>query len=67
MKRVGRNKGAFVLEIVQVVADLCEVGIEDVPYSKRDNGKWMNVTMQAPVKDAKMLSTLYENLDWDPR
>mmetsp|Transcript_33482 Transcript_33482/g.49034 ORF Transcript_33482/g.49034 Transcript_33482/m.49034 type:complete len:251 (-) Transcript_33482:29-781(-) len=67
MKIVGRNEGAFVLEIVQVVADSCEVGIEDVPYSKRDNGKWTSVTVHAPVKDAEMLYTLYENVDRDPR
>jgi len=67
MKIVGRNEGAFVLEIVQVVADACEVTIEDVPYTKRENGKWTSVTVQAPVKSADMLYTLYENVDRDPR
>eukprot|EP00957_Ditylum_brightwellii_P118175 9013594-Ditylum_brightwellii.AAC.1 len=50
-----------------VMVDLCEVTINDVPYTKGGNGKWTSVTVQVLEKDADMIYTLCENVDWDPR
>lgn len=68
MKIVGANEGAFVDEILQVVADSC--GVEDgqsISHTTRSMGKWTSVTVEAPVKSAQMLYQLYENVDRDPR
>eukprot|EP00562_Extubocellulus_spinifer_P023062 CAMPEP_0178628608 /NCGR_PEP_ID=MMETSP0698-20121128/9513_1 /TAXON_ID=265572 /ORGANISM="Extubocellulus spinifer, Strain CCMP396" /LENGTH=163 /DNA_ID=CAMNT_0020267871 /DNA_START=177 /DNA_END=668 /DNA_ORIENTATION=- len=59
--------GEFAAEMVQVVAESCEVDVEDVENSVKDNGKWTSVTVKAPVKNAEMLYSLYENIDRDPR
>jgi len=67
LKIVGPNEGSFVAEIVQCVADSCEVKLEQVPYTTRDVGKWTSVTVKAPVQNADMLYQLYENVDRDPR
>ena len=67
MKIVGANEGAFAAEMVQVVAESCEVEVEDVENSVKVNGKWTSVTVQAPVKSAEMLYSLYEAIDRDPR
>jgi putative lipoic acid-binding regulatory protein len=67
MKIVGANEGAFAAEMVQVVAESCEVEVEDVENSVKVNGKWTSVTVQAPVKSAEMLYALYEAIDRDPR
>jgi len=54
---------------VQLVADSCgvEEGADSVRSSERLNGKWVSVTVYAPVESAEMLYTLYENIDRDPR
>mmetsp|Transcript_21126 Transcript_21126/g.29600 ORF Transcript_21126/g.29600 Transcript_21126/m.29600 type:complete len:267 (-) Transcript_21126:239-1039(-) len=67
MKIVGANEGAFAAEIVQIVADSCGVTCDEVKHTLRTNGKWISVTVKAPVKNAEMLYTLYENIDRDPR
>lgn len=69
MKIVGQDdeEGSFAPEIVKVVADSCGVEISMVKHTKRVNGKWTSVTVHAPVKDADMLYSLYENVDKDPR
>ena len=67
MKIVGANEGAFAAEMVQVVAESCEVEVEDVENSVKVNGKWTSVTVQAPVQSAEMLYALYEAIDRDPR
>jgi putative lipoic acid-binding regulatory protein len=67
MKIIGANEGSFATEMVQVVADTCKVESDVVKYSERKNGKWISVTVYAPVESAEMLYTLYENIDRDPR
>eukprot|EP00522_Entomoneis_paludosa_P008645 CAMPEP_0172441560 /NCGR_PEP_ID=MMETSP1065-20121228/2109_1 /TAXON_ID=265537 /ORGANISM="Amphiprora paludosa, Strain CCMP125" /LENGTH=277 /DNA_ID=CAMNT_0013191011 /DNA_START=195 /DNA_END=1028 /DNA_ORIENTATION=+ len=67
LKIVGANEGSFVQEMVAVVAESCGVSAEKVPHSVRALGKWMSVTVQAPVESAEMLYQLYENVDRDPR
>jgi len=67
MKIVGANEGGFAKDIVGVVAESCEVDVEDVENKTRLKGKWVSVTVQAPVKSAEMLYALYENIDRDPR
>jgi len=68
MKIVGANDGAFVTDMVSIVATTCEVEIiEDIDHTVKVNGKWTSVTVQAPVKSASMLYELYENIDRDPR
>ena len=65
LKIVGANEGAFVEEMVAVVAESCDV--ETVEHSVRAIGKWTSVTVQAPVQSAEMLYALYERVDQDPR
>ena len=67
MKIIGRNEGTFVLEMVQIVADSCNVESDVVKFTERLNGKWISITVFAPVENAEMLYTLYENVDKDPR
>ena len=67
MKIIGANEGTFAEEMVQVVADSCNVKTDVVKFSERTNGKWTSVTVLAPVESAEMLYTLYENIDRDPR
>jgi putative lipoic acid-binding regulatory protein len=67
MKIVGRNEGTFVEDIVAVVAEACESEPDNISHSTRVNGKWMSVTVKAPVKSSEMLYTLYEKVDLDPR
>jgi len=70
LKIVGANEGTFVEEILQVVAESCEVqgdGIKVITHKTRTVGKWTSVTVEAPVKSAEMLYSLYENVDKDPR
>ena len=67
MKIVGANEGSFVEDIVSVVADACESEPSDIKHSTRAQGKWMSVTVHAPVKSSEMLYTLYEKVDLDPR
>eukprot|EP00560_Eucampia_antarctica_P009865 CAMPEP_0197824382 /NCGR_PEP_ID=MMETSP1437-20131217/1637_1 /TAXON_ID=49252 ORGANISM="Eucampia antarctica, Strain CCMP1452" /NCGR_SAMPLE_ID=MMETSP1437 /ASSEMBLY_ACC=CAM_ASM_001096 /LENGTH=218 /DNA_ID=CAMNT_0043423985 /DNA_START=173 /DNA_END=829 /DNA_ORIENTATION=+ len=67
MKIVGLNEGAFVAEIIAVVAESCQVSTSDINHSERKNGKYVSVTVNAPVQSAEMLYALYENIDRDPR
>eukprot|EP00551_Chaetoceros_affinis_P003043 CAMPEP_0203658050 /NCGR_PEP_ID=MMETSP0088-20131115/47139_1 /ASSEMBLY_ACC=CAM_ASM_001087 /TAXON_ID=426623 /ORGANISM="Chaetoceros affinis, Strain CCMP159" /LENGTH=228 /DNA_ID=CAMNT_0050519615 /DNA_START=456 /DNA_END=1139 /DNA_ORIENTATION=- len=67
MKIIGANEGTFAKEMVQVVADSCNVESDVVKFSERTNGKWTSVTVFAPVESAEMLYSLYENIDRDPR
>jgi putative lipoic acid-binding regulatory protein len=67
LKIIGVNESTFALEMVQIVADSCNVAVDDVAHSTRVKGKWLSVTVNAPVENAKMLYSLYENIDKDPR
>lgn len=67
MKIVGENHETFVTEMIDIVAQSCDVETEAIAHSTRQNGKWMSVTVQAPVQSADMLYQLYENVDRDPR
>lgn len=67
IKIVGANEGTFVSEIIQIVAETCDAKAESISFSERKNGKWISVTVEAPVKSAEMLYMLYENIDRDPR
>ena len=67
LKIVGANEGLFVEEMVAVVAEACDVTIDDVSHSVRMVGKWTSVTVKAPVQSAAMLYALYETVDRDPR
>ena len=68
MKIVGSNEsGTFVKEMVQIVADTCGVGFDEVDHSDRVRGRWVSVTVNAPVRDAEMLYGLFEAIDRDPR
>ncbi len=67
LKIIGLNEGTFTEEMVQVVADCCNVQSDNVKFTERQNGKWTSVTVFAPVENAEMLYTLYENVDRDPR
>ena len=68
LKIVGANDGAFVADMVSIVASTCEVEVaDDIDHTVKVNGKWTSVTVQAPVKSAAMLYELYENVDRDPR
>jgi len=67
MKIVGKNEGSFVMDMIEIVSESCETSSKDIKYSERINGKWISITVQAPVKDAVMLYALYENVDRDPR
>ena len=67
VKIVGENVASFRDEMVQLVAETCNVSIEEVRHRERTNGKWLSVTVIAPVQSAEMVYTLYENIDRDPR
>jgi uncharacterized protein len=68
MKIVGAKEGTFVEEMLQVVADNCQVeDITTIQHSTRTMGKWTSITVEAPVKSAQMLYQLYEAIDRDPR
>jgi len=67
MKIVGANEGNFAAEMLQIVADSCEVETDKVRFSERVKGKWLSITVHAPVCSSEMLYTLYENIDRDPR
>jgi putative lipoic acid-binding regulatory protein len=69
IKIVGKNEGTFVKDIVELVRNKCEASSDDdaVPYSTKVNGKWVSVTVAAPVQNAEMLYELYETIDADPR
>lgn len=67
MKVIGVNEGAFVSEIVAVVAESCNVDVSSVKFSERKKGKYTSVTVKAPVDSAEMVYSIYENIDRDPR
>jgi putative lipoic acid-binding regulatory protein len=68
LKIVGANdKGAFVPDMLLVVAESCQVPVADLIHRVRTLGKWTSVTVQAPVQSADMLYRLYETIDRDPR
>ena len=67
LKIIGENESNFAEEMVQIVADSCSVSVDKVKYSERIKGKWLSVTVSAPVESAEMLYSLYENVDKDPR
>lgn len=67
MKIVGANEGTFVPEIVALVAEACETEVNNVKHSTKVMGKWVSVTVKAPVQSAEMLYSLYEKVDLDPR
>jgi len=67
MKIVGKNDGTFSSDIVALVAENCNVDAKVIAFSERKNGKWVSVTVTAPVESADMLYKLYENIDRDPR
>lgn len=49
MKIVGSKEGNFVQEMVAIVAESCEVETADISHSVRKQGKWVSVTVKAPV------------------
>ncbi len=61
------TKLLFAPSIVKVVAESCGVDVSAVQHTIRRNGKWISVTVYAPVQNADMLYSLYENVDKDPR
>lgn len=67
MKIVGANEGTFVPEIVALVAEACETEVSNVNHTTKVMGKWVSVTVKAPVQSAEMLYSLYEKVDLDPR
>lgn len=67
IKIIGANESTFAIEMVQIVADSCGVPASEIKYLEREKGKWLSVTVDAPVQNADMLYTLYENVDKDPR
>jgi len=66
-KIVGANEGLFVQEMVALVAENCNSDVDQVKHSTKINGKWVSVTVHAPVQSAEMLYALYEKIDLDPR
>ena len=67
LKIIGMNDGSFALDMVQLIADNCKVEMADIKYSEKNTGKYLSVTVHAPVESAEMLYALYENIDRDPR
>jgi len=67
LKVVGAKEGSFIQDIVQIVADSCNVKVDDISYTTRDKGKWVSITLKAPVDSAEMLYQLYEDVDKDSR
>lgn len=73
LKIVGQNHDSFVSEILLMIAQSCCVydqyvnqPTETIPHTTRINGKWISITVQAPVQSAEMLYQLYENVDQHP-
>ena len=70
MKIVGSDDDPnrdFESDIVDVVAKSCGVDRSMVKHTQRKNGKWISVTVYAPVESSDMLYSLYENVDKDDR
>lgn len=71
LKIVGANEGGFVQDMVALVAECCGVSdVADVAHTTKSSGKtgkWVSVTVKAPVNSAEELYHLYESVDRDPR
>ena len=67
MKIVGANEGPFVTDIVDIVASCTKVHASKIKHSTKVNGKWVSITVMAPVTSSEMLYGLYEVIDRDPR
>jgi putative lipoic acid-binding regulatory protein len=69
LKVIGADEGQFATDIVQLVAESCEVNVDALhgKWTTRVNGKWISVTVQAPVSSSEMLYTLYSAIDRDSR
>ncbi|VEU43258.1 unnamed protein product [Pseudo-nitzschia multistriata] len=67
MKIVGANEGTFVSDMVALVAEACDTEPLGIQHTTKVMGKWVSVTVKAPVENAEMLYTLYEKVDLDPR
>lgn len=71
LKIVGAHDDTFVRDVLQIVANTCQVETAEdkdpLDHSIKYNGKWASITVQAPVRSAEMLYQLYENVDRDPR
>jgi len=67
LKVVGANDPKFITDMVQLTADTCNVSSEDVSFSTKNKGKWVSITIQAPVVNPEMLYELYEVIGKDSR
>jgi len=67
MKIVGANEGTFISDVVALVAEACETDVSRIKHSTKVMGKWVSVTVKAPVQSAEMLYSLYEKVDLDSR
>eukprot|EP00593_Proboscia_inermis_P011011 CAMPEP_0171323672 /NCGR_PEP_ID=MMETSP0816-20121228/115721_1 /TAXON_ID=420281 /ORGANISM="Proboscia inermis, Strain CCAP1064/1" /LENGTH=202 /DNA_ID=CAMNT_0011822439 /DNA_START=547 /DNA_END=1155 /DNA_ORIENTATION=+ len=67
IKIVGANDGTFVTDMIALVAESCGVKSDAVSWTERLNGKWVSITVNAPVQSAEMLYALYEDIDKDAR
>lgn len=67
LKIVGANEGAFVGEIVALVAEACKTDPEKIAHTTRSMGKWISITCSCPVQNSEMVYALYEAVDRDPR
>jgi len=70
IKIVGANEGPFVADMVELVAGHTNVhDSSNIKHSITNvkSGKWVSVTIMAPVQSSQMLYELYEIIDRDPR
>lgn len=69
IKVVGANEGPFVRDMVQLVASHAKKNYDSIKHSVTTvkSGKWVSVTIMAPVESSQMLYELYEIIDRDPR
>jgi len=67
IKIIGANEGSFEEDMIALVAEFCSVDVEKLSHSSRKNGKWISVTIDAPVTDGEMLYALYELINREPR
>jgi putative lipoic acid-binding regulatory protein len=83
LKVVGANENNFIQDILSIVSTTCQntaasdsnsatdtdmsSTTDDLDHSVKYNGKWVSITIHAPVQSSQMLYQLYENVDRDPR
>ena len=69
IKIVGANEGPFVVDMVELVAGHTNMHSSNIKHSITNvkSGKWVSVTIMAPVQSSQMLYELYEIIDRDPR